>query len=476
MKIDTGSNHSIKLRPYRTPLNQRPIVEKAVKEMLEANIIRRSQSPWSAPIVLIKKKDNSIRFCIDYRKINQITKINSTPLAHIDDILALLETKYLGFVINENEISPDKDKVKVIKSLKSLSTVKEVRSFIGMNSFYRRFIPNFSKKDEPIIELIKKYAKLHWSDTCQKAFEYLKDSLTVVPLLAYPDTSNTYTLYCDASDTCIGECLTQPCEATEKKIHGVKSAEKPIYFLSHKLRTENTCADLLSRAPSKTGQNGEIEIDISDKAFEVNALNSNQFNPKHLASYELLENKTDEEELTKTFENFDMLQEQQKDPEILQIVKQLNSETTKQTVNKKYLLIEEILYYISNSDDDPKPRLYIPDHIKNAVMDSYHDLNGHMCIMKVFYSIKQKYFWPNLYKDLHEYITGYLTCQLRSSKKTKPPLQETDIPPYPFAKIGFDLSGPYPTTLSGNRYIISFVCLFSGWVEAFAVPNKESIQ
>ncbi|CAC5412796.1 unnamed protein product [Mytilus coruscus] len=171
-----------------------------------------------------------------------------------------------------------------------------------------------------------------------------------------------------------------------------------------------------------------------------------------------------------------MLQEQQKDPEILQIVKKLKSETPKQNVNKKYLLIEEILNYISNSDDLSGTKVIHPGSYKNAVMDSYHDLNGHMGIIKVFNSIKQKYFWPNLYKDLYEYITGCLTCQLRSSKKTKPPLQETDIPPYPFAKIGFDLSGPYPMTLSGNRYISSFICLLSGWVEAFAVPNKESIN
>lgn len=90
MKINTGDHPPIRLKPYRTPLNQRPIVEKAVKEMLDADIIRKSQSPWAAPIVLIRKKDNSIRFCIDYRKINQITKINSYPLAHIDDILNLL--------------------------------------------------------------------------------------------------------------------------------------------------------------------------------------------------------------------------------------------------------------------------------------------------------------------------------------------------------------------------------------------------
>ena len=60
---------------------------------------------------------------------------------------------------------------------------------------------------------------------------------------------------------------------------------------------------------------------------------------------------------------------------------------------------------------------------------------------------------------------------MRSDKKVKPPLRETDIPSFPFAKMGLDLSGPYPTTLSGNGYIISFICLYSGWAEAFAVKK-----
>lgn len=61
-----------------------------------------------------------------------------------------------------------------------------------------------------------------------------------------------------------------------------------------------------------------------------------------------------------------------------------------------------------------------------------------------------------------------------SAKKIKPPIQETDIPPYPFAKIGMDVSGPYPTTVSGNKYIVSCTCLYSAWVEAFAVPDKST--
>ena len=68
----------------------------------------------------------------------------------------------------------------------------------------------------------------------QKAFEHLKESLTVVPLLAYPDPNKPYVLYKDASDTCIGACLTQECEDESEFAPGAKT-EKPIYFLSHKL-------------------------------------------------------------------------------------------------------------------------------------------------------------------------------------------------------------------------------------------------
>ena len=58
--------------------------------------------------------------------------------------------------------------------------------------------------------------------------------------------------------------------------------------------------------------------------------------------------------------------------------------------------------------------------------------------------------------------------------KSEPPIQETDMPPYAFAKLSLDLSGPYPKSLSGNRYIIVFVDWYSGWLEAFAVPDKTA--
>ena len=63
---------------------------------------------------------------------------------------------------------------------------------------------------------------------------------------------------------------------------------------------------------------------------------------------------------------------------------------------------------------------------------------------------------------------------MRNLKKLKPSIQETEVPPFSFAKIGLDLSGPYPQSLSGNKYIVGFVDLYSGWPEAFAVPDKTA--
>ena len=95
MSIDTSDHPPIKLEPYRTPFAKRKIVNKAIDDMLEANIICPSRSLWSFPIVVVDKKNGSKRFCTDFRKLNNITKQLSWPLPVIDDMLTSLgEAKY----------------------------------------------------------------------------------------------------------------------------------------------------------------------------------------------------------------------------------------------------------------------------------------------------------------------------------------------------------------------------------------------
>ena len=133
----------------------------------------------------------------------------------------------------------DPNKVKVMRQMLPPTCVREVRCIIGMCSYYRRFIPNFSAIAKPLITLTKKFAKIDLSEECQAAFDFLKGILRTVPVLAYSDTSKPYILYTDASDDCIGACLCQEQDSLEK-IKSNESNEKPIHYLSNTLTALQT--------------------------------------------------------------------------------------------------------------------------------------------------------------------------------------------------------------------------------------------
>ena len=84
--IDTGDSRPVKLRPYRIPVHLNKVVNKQVNDMLEG-LIRPSNSPWSSPIVLAPKKDGDYRFCVDFRRVNSVTKKDAQPMPRMDDIL-----------------------------------------------------------------------------------------------------------------------------------------------------------------------------------------------------------------------------------------------------------------------------------------------------------------------------------------------------------------------------------------------------
>ncbi len=93
----------------------------------------------------------------------------------------------------------DPVKVQAVLNWKLPTSVTQVRSFLGLAGYYRRFIPNFSKITKPITKLLKKENKYVWSGACDEAF---KNLLTTSPVLAQPDTDKPFDVYCDAS--CIG--------------------------------------------------------------------------------------------------------------------------------------------------------------------------------------------------------------------------------------------------------------------------------
>ena len=331
MRINTENHPPTYQNPRRPPLAYREELERQIQEMLAAKVIRRSNSPWMSPVILVPKKDGSIRLCVDFRKLNAITirpaasipsaddiffalgkskfrtcldlkqgfwqipineadkqktafgtasgvfEYNCMPfglssshgvfqncmnvvlgdvrhfaLAFVDDIIVFSETfedhikhldavfdrlrkanlrlkiakcefmkkelNYLGHIISDEGISVDPQTVSAVQSMEPPKTVREVRSFLGMTSYYRKYVPDFSKTARPLNLLTKKNAKFRWSPEAQSAFEKLKEALLRAPILAFPDIRKPFKLYTDASQYALGAVLTQEHEGQDRVI------------------------------------------------------------------------------------------------------------------------------------------------------------------------------------------------------------------------------------------------------------------
>ena len=330
--IETGDAHPIQQPPRRLPLALRKEADKAITEMLQQDVIEPSSSPWSAPIVLVRKKDGSVRFCIDYRKLNSVTHKDSYPLPRIDETLETLagaewfssldlksgywqvelaeedreksafsagaglwqfkvmpfglcnapatferlmecllsslpsnialiylddvlvygksfaeqlinlrlvfdkfrvsklklspkkcllfqrQIKYLGHIVSKDGVRVDDEKIQAIRSWPKPSTVKEVRSFLGLCSYYRRFIAGFADIARPLHRLSEKPQVFEWSPEVEHSFESLKQELTHTPILGYPMPGEPFTVDTDASAEGIGAVLSQLQDGQEQVI------------------------------------------------------------------------------------------------------------------------------------------------------------------------------------------------------------------------------------------------------------------
>ncbi|MCO5575734.1 hypothetical protein L7F22_029537 [Adiantum nelumboides] len=121
----------------------------------------------------------------------------------------LQEIQYLGHIISKNGIRMDPAKLEVIKDWPNLRNLHEVRSFIGMCAYYRRFIEKFSLIAGPLHDLTKKNIKYVWTEKRQQAFDTLKQKLISQPVLALPDLSKPFEVQCDACGDCLGAVLLQ---------------------------------------------------------------------------------------------------------------------------------------------------------------------------------------------------------------------------------------------------------------------------
>nr|GFC05856.1 retrotransposon protein, putative, Ty3-gypsy subclass [Tanacetum cinerariifolium] len=224
--------------PYRLAPSEMKELAKQLKGLSDKGFIRPSSSPWGAPVLLVKKKDGSFRMFIDYRKLNKLTVmpfgLTNAPavfmdlmnrvckpyldkfvIVFIDDILiyskdekeheehlkVILELlkkdelyakfskcefwipklQFLGHVIDSQGIHVDPAKIESVNDWASPKSPTEIRQFLGLAGYYRRFIKGFSKITKPITKITQKKVKFVWGDKQEAAFQLLKQRLCSAP-------------------------------------------------------------------------------------------------------------------------------------------------------------------------------------------------------------------------------------------------------------------------------------------------------
>ncbi|XP_073358028.1 uncharacterized protein [Aegilops tauschii subsp. strangulata] len=166
-------------RPYRMPPQELEELKKQIRELQAQGFIRPSSSPRGAPVLSVEKKDGTLRMCVDYRSLNELE--GATMLSKID-----LSSGYHQLKIR-NGVAVDPSKVAAVTEWETPTTVGEIRSFLGLAGYYRRFIENFSKIAKPMTELLKKEKKFVWTHECEASFQELKRRLVTAPVLTLPD-------------------------------------------------------------------------------------------------------------------------------------------------------------------------------------------------------------------------------------------------------------------------------------------------
>eukprot|EP00731_Ephydatia_muelleri_P000886 Em0001g886a len=245
--IFTSDAQPVHLSPRRIPQARREELRGLLRDMLESDVIQQSDSPWSSPIVLAKKHDGTTRFCVDYRKVNEVTRKDAYPLPRVDDTLdTLVGSKFfttldLASGYWQVEVAPEDQpktafttpeglyqfkmvlqqiqaKLRLCRSGPFPRTEKKFNQFLGLANYYRRFVKDFALISKPLQRLTEKNAPFEWTIGCQNAFDELRKRLVSSPVLAYPDYERRFILDTDASDVGIGAVLSQVSDCGSERV------------------------------------------------------------------------------------------------------------------------------------------------------------------------------------------------------------------------------------------------------------------
>ncbi|CAI2730875.1 unnamed protein product [Schistosoma spindalis] len=380
------------------------------------------------------------------------------------------EIIFLGHIIRQEGILPCEDKIRAIKEYNVPSSIKELKAFLGLVNFYRRFIPHAAERLRPLTDLLRgNPRKLELNDTARTAFSEIKTALAEVTLLAHPDPSATLSIAVDASDFAIGAVMQQ----------NISGSWQPLEFFSRRLTPTETRYSAFGREllaaycaikHFRHAVEGRQFILFTDHNPLTYALHtkSDRYSPRECRHLDYISQFTTDLRHIKGESNYvaDALSRIQTNAVTLPVLDlpamaaaQANDPVCTEAPQSSSLQCQEVPLATSSGTilcdiSTGLPRPIVPSTYRRLVFDALHGLS-HPGIAATLRLIAARYVWPSMNKDVRMWVKQCLQCQLsKVHRHVAAPIGTFATPDARFDHVHIDIVRPLPLNLYTARHCV----------------------
>lgn len=420
------------------------------------------------------------------------------------------ELEFVGFNISARGILPSARKVQAIQEWPTPSTVQEVRQFVGLGSYYRRFIKDFSSISAPLTDLTKgtgaKTRKIQWMPTCQAAFQLIKDKTSHAPVLAPPDPDKPFTIETDASDHGLGAVLLQrdqnnqahPIAFTSKKLSDTErrypAQERELLGILHALREWRCFVEgrpyvvFTDHCPLKYFRTQQrptprltrwiTELELYDPEIQYKPGRTNHI-PDLLSRRDGPDTTTTDPPLEPDY-LYALKSVQESDwPKFYTLPTSQWPETYRDLLQQhqnQFTCRDGQVYRRVKQGSKILEVRYVLFARRADLVQKFHAALGHTATENLYHHLKQRFWWPHMKADIKDWLRTCQQCQLAAPADRHThhaPMKPLDVPTI-FSRWHLDFIGELPPTTKGNRWILVAVDYTSCWTIARALPNATA--
>lgn len=399
------------------------------------------------------------------------------------------EVPFLGYLLSCDGLRPDPSKVQGILDFEAPKTIRQIRRFLGMINYYRRFIPDFSAITTPISDLLAGKPKIvRWTKEANNAFRIVKERLITAPILANPDFQQEFTIQTDASDRAVAGVLTQIQDGSEKVIS----------FVSQKLNsaqqnysaTEKEALAVLMAVEKFRGYVEGSHFKLVTDASALQYIRNNKWRPSSRLSRWSLD-----------LQHLDMTIVHRKGCENIVPDALSRSICAIHVSGSGTSSYEELVRKVQQDPDDyPDFRLedgqlwkYIPvdeepfdvrfewkmvppPENRPQIIELEHEQSFHRGVEKTLARLQLRYYWPHMASETRKWIQKCIVCKESkpATVPTIPVMGKQKISDHPWQIIALDYIGPLPKSKAGNMHILVIQDLFSKWCQLHPTRRIES--